>query len=231
MESVVVTVRDAAHRRGPQDRRDDRRHADARPVGHRRDRSTRRSRSTRPRREQGPATMPRGSDGDPAATRGPHWKSDPQTTCMQDDAATTRAARRRRRTRRPGRAPTAPAARRSLGLLRSPLRVRGGVQGQPGPQLRQQAADRDDAADREGAAPAEGQEESTSSRCGSRVNGKRAKVFKRGGRWRARADLRRLKRGRYVVRITVTLKNGKKLTGVRRYRTCRDAIAGGPPRL
>jgi hypothetical protein len=63
------------------------------------------------------------------------------------------------------------------------------------------------------------------------VNGKRAKVFKRGGRWRARADLRRLKKGRYVVRITVTLKNGKKLTGVRRYRTCRDAISGGPPRL
>jgi hypothetical protein len=63
------------------------------------------------------------------------------------------------------------------------------------------------------------------------VNGKRAKVFKRGGRWRARADLRRLKKGRYVVRITVTLKNGKQLTGVRRYRTCRDAIAGGPPRL
>jgi hypothetical protein len=63
------------------------------------------------------------------------------------------------------------------------------------------------------------------------VNGKRAKVFKRGGRWRARADLRRLARGRYVVRITVTLKNGQKLTGVRRYRTCRDAIAGGPPRL
>ena len=63
------------------------------------------------------------------------------------------------------------------------------------------------------------------------VNGKRAKVFKRDGRWRARADLRRLKKGRYVVRITVTLKNGQKLTGVRRYRTCSDAIAGGPPRL
>jgi hypothetical protein len=63
------------------------------------------------------------------------------------------------------------------------------------------------------------------------VNGKRATVFKRGGRWRARADLRRLKEGRYVVRITVTLKNGKKLTGVRRYLTCRDAIAGGPPKI
>lgn len=63
------------------------------------------------------------------------------------------------------------------------------------------------------------------------VNGKRAKVFKRGGRWRARADLRRLKKGRYVVRITVKLKNGKELTGVRRYLTCRDAIAGGPPKL
>ena len=54
---------------------------------------------------------------------------------------------------------------------------------------------------------------------------------KRGGRWRARADFRRLKRGRCVVRIGVTLKNGKKLTGVRRYRTCRGAIAGGPPKL
>ena len=63
------------------------------------------------------------------------------------------------------------------------------------------------------------------------VNGRRAKVFKRGGRWKARADLRRLQRGRYVVRITVTLKNGKKLTGVRRYRTCRGAIQGGPPPL
>lgn len=63
------------------------------------------------------------------------------------------------------------------------------------------------------------------------VNGKRARTFKRGGRWRARADLRRLRKGRYVVRITVTLKNGEQMTGVRRYYTCRDAIAGGPPRL
>ena len=62
-------------------------------------------------------------------------------------------------------------------------------------------------------------------------NGKRAKMLKRGGRWWARVDLRSLKKGRYVVRITVRLKNGKKLTGVRRYRTCRDAIAGGPPKL
>jgi hypothetical protein len=64
-----------------------------------------------------------------------------------------------------------------------------------------------------------------------RVAGKRAKVFRRGGRWRARIDLRGLQRNRYAIRITVTLKNGDKITGTRRHRTCRKAIAGGPPRL
>ena len=64
-----------------------------------------------------------------------------------------------------------------------------------------------------------------------RVAGKRARVFRRGGRWRARIDLRGLQRSRYAIRITVTLKNGDKLTGTRRHRTCRKPVSGGPPRL
>ena len=63
------------------------------------------------------------------------------------------------------------------------------------------------------------------------VAGKRVRAFRRGGRWRARVDLRGLPKGRYAVRITVTLKNGRKITGTRRYWTCTEPIPGGPPPL
>jgi len=52
------------------------------------------------------------------------------------------------------------------------------------------------------------------------VNGKHVKVVKRHGRFKARVDLKLLRRGRYVVRITAITKDGKVLHGTRRYRTC-----------
>ena len=64
-----------------------------------------------------------------------------------------------------------------------------------------------------------------------RVNGKRVRVFKRGGRYRARVDLRGLARGRYAVNIRVQLKSGRELRGTRRYRTCTTPRRSGPPPL
>ena len=52
-----------------------------------------------------------------------------------------------------------------------------------------------------------------------RVNGKKVKVV-RGKRLRAAVRLRGLPKGRFSVRITVRLANGKRITGVRRYHTC-----------
>ncbi|MEA2312311.1 MAG: hypothetical protein QOE28_2279 [Solirubrobacteraceae bacterium] len=63
------------------------------------------------------------------------------------------------------------------------------------------------------------------------VNGKKVTVRHRNGRWTARVNLRQLRKGRYAAKITVTLKNGRKLTGTRRYRTCVPARNHGVPKL
>jgi hypothetical protein len=64
-----------------------------------------------------------------------------------------------------------------------------------------------------------------------RVNGKRVRVV-RGKRLRAPVRLTGLPKGRFVVRITVRLRNGKKLTGRRVYHTCIPRLPGdGPPPL
>jgi hypothetical protein len=51
------------------------------------------------------------------------------------------------------------------------------------------------------------------------VNGKRTKVV-RGVRDTATVDLRGLPKGRFKVRITVTLADGRKVSSTRKYRTC-----------
>ncbi len=51
------------------------------------------------------------------------------------------------------------------------------------------------------------------------VNGKRTKVM-RGVRDTATVDLRGLPKGRFKVRITVTLADGRKVSSTRKYRTC-----------
>jgi hypothetical protein len=64
-----------------------------------------------------------------------------------------------------------------------------------------------------------------------KVNGKRVKV-KRGKRLTAIVDLRGLTKERYKVNITLRLKDGGKVTGVRRYWTCTPAIRWTkPPRV
>jgi hypothetical protein len=61
-----------------------------------------------------------------------------------------------------------------------------------------------------------------------KVNGKRVKV-KRGKRLTAIVDLRGLTKQRYKVNITLRLKGGGKVTGVRRYWTCTPAIRWTKP--
>ena len=61
-----------------------------------------------------------------------------------------------------------------------------------------------------------------------KVNGKRVKV-KRGKRLTAIVDLRGLTKERYKVNITLRLKGGGKVTGVRRYWTCTPAIRWTKP--
>ena len=61
-----------------------------------------------------------------------------------------------------------------------------------------------------------------------KVNGKRVKV-KRGKRLTAVVDLRGLTKERYKVNITLRLKGGGKVTGVRRYWTCTPAIRWTKP--
>ena len=64
-----------------------------------------------------------------------------------------------------------------------------------------------------------------------RVNGKRVAV-RRGRRLTSTINLRGLPRGRFTVRITLTLADGREITGVRRYRTCVPAQNDGvPPRV
>lgn len=64
-----------------------------------------------------------------------------------------------------------------------------------------------------------------------RVNNKKVRVV-RGKRLRAPVRLRGLPKGRFTVRITVRLTNGKKVTGKRTYHTCIPRLPGdGPPRV
>ncbi len=62
------------------------------------------------------------------------------------------------------------------------------------------------------------------------VNGKQVRVL-RGKRLRAKVVLKGLPKGRYVVKITVRTRKGKRLSGSRRYRTCAPKLKGGVPKL
>lgn len=63
----------------------------------------------------------------------------------------------------------------------------------------------------------------------ARVNGKQVKVV-RGKRLRAPVILRGLPKGKITVRISIRLKGGKRVNGVRRYNTCIPRLPGdGPP--
>jgi hypothetical protein len=62
------------------------------------------------------------------------------------------------------------------------------------------------------------------------VNGKRVKVL-RGKRLTSRVDLRGLPKGRFSVRIKLELADGKTISGVRRYYTCRPGRPSGPPKV
>ena len=62
-----------------------------------------------------------------------------------------------------------------------------------------------------------------------RVNNRKVRVV-RGKRLRAPVVLRGLPKGRFTVKITIVLANGRKVTGKRVYHTCRPALPGdGPP--
>lgn len=64
-----------------------------------------------------------------------------------------------------------------------------------------------------------------------RVNNKRVKVV-RGKRLLAPVRLRGLPKGKFIVKITVRLTNGKMITGKRTYHTCIPKLPGdGPPRV
>lgn len=62
------------------------------------------------------------------------------------------------------------------------------------------------------------------------VNGKRVQVLK-GKRLTSRVNLRGLPKGRYSVRIKLELADGKTISGVRRYFTCRPGRRSGPPKV
>ena len=64
-----------------------------------------------------------------------------------------------------------------------------------------------------------------------RVNNKKVKVV-RGKRLRGPVRLRGLPKGKFTVKITVRLTNGKKITGKRTYHTCIPKLPGdGPPKV
>ena len=64
-----------------------------------------------------------------------------------------------------------------------------------------------------------------------RVNGKKVRVV-RGKRLRAPVRLRGLPKGKFRVRITIRLANGRKISGVRTYHTCIPKLPGdGPPQV
>ena len=52
------------------------------------------------------------------------------------------------------------------------------------------------------------------------INGKVVKTKKVAGRFTSTVDLRGLPKGRFTVGITVTTPSGRKISGLRRYRTC-----------
>jgi hypothetical protein len=52
------------------------------------------------------------------------------------------------------------------------------------------------------------------------VNGKRARILRRHGQRHAVVDLRRLKKGRYTVKIIAITAQGRRVVSHRRYRTC-----------
>ena len=52
------------------------------------------------------------------------------------------------------------------------------------------------------------------------VDGKRTRVFRRHGGLHAVVDLRRLRKGRYTVKIVALTSQGRQVVGKRRYRTC-----------
>jgi uncharacterized delta-60 repeat protein len=62
------------------------------------------------------------------------------------------------------------------------------------------------------------------------VNGKQVKVV-RGKRLRAPVDLRKLPKGRFTVKIALTLEDGRTLTGTRKYRTCAKKSGGRKRRI
>lgn len=62
------------------------------------------------------------------------------------------------------------------------------------------------------------------------VNGKRVAV-RRGSRFTAPVDLRRLPRGKFKVKVTIVLADGRKVVGTRTYRTCARKAKGGRPRV
>jgi hypothetical protein len=62
------------------------------------------------------------------------------------------------------------------------------------------------------------------------VNGKRVRVLK-GKRLTSRVNLRGLPKGRYSVQIKLELANGKTISGVRKYFTCRPGRKSGPPKV
>jgi hypothetical protein len=62
------------------------------------------------------------------------------------------------------------------------------------------------------------------------VNGKQVRVL-RGARLRSKVILVGLPKGRYIVKITVKTKSGKRYSGTRRYRTCTPKRKGGVPKV
>ena len=52
------------------------------------------------------------------------------------------------------------------------------------------------------------------------VNGRRTRVLRQHGRLHAVVDLRRLRKGRYTVKIVALTSQGRQVVGQRRYRTC-----------
>jgi hypothetical protein len=62
------------------------------------------------------------------------------------------------------------------------------------------------------------------------VNGERVQVLK-GKRLTSRVNLRGLPKGRYSVRIRLELADGRTISGVRQYYTCRPGRKSGPPKV
>jgi hypothetical protein len=60
------------------------------------------------------------------------------------------------------------------------------------------------------------------------VNGKRVAV-RRADRLRSTVDLRGLPKGRFKVKITIKLRDGRSISGTRRYHTCTKARRGRRP--